>query len=82
MQTRDKYKKCNFTYVSLFSGAGIGSYGFKQEGFQCIATNEIIEKRLQIQQINQVCRYDTGYIQGDIRENHIKHIIYIFPTQL
>ena len=26
------------TYISLFSSAGIGCYGFKQQGFKCIAT--------------------------------------------
>lgn len=30
------------TYISLFSSAGVGCYGFKQEGFECVATNEII----------------------------------------
>ena len=30
------------TYVSLFSSAGIGCYGFKQAGFECIATNEFL----------------------------------------
>ena len=28
------------TYISLFSSAGIGCYGFKMEGYECIATNE------------------------------------------
>lgn len=34
------------TYISLFSSAGVGCYGFKQNGFECIATNEILTKRL------------------------------------
>ena len=29
------------SYISLFSSAGIGCYGFKEEGFECIATNEL-----------------------------------------
>lgn len=37
------------TYISLFSSAGIGCYGFKLEGFDCIATNELIARRLEIQ---------------------------------
>jgi DNA (cytosine-5)-methyltransferase 1 len=37
------------TYISLFSSAGVGCYGFKQNGFECIATNEILTKRLKIQ---------------------------------
>ena len=36
------------TYISLFSSAGIGCYGFKLEGFDCIATNELIARRLEI----------------------------------
>ncbi len=54
------------TYISLFSSAGVGCYGFKQNGFQCIATSELLEKRLNIQRFNQKCKYDTGYICGDI----------------
>ena len=53
------------TYISLFSGAGVGCYGFKKEGYECIATNELIESRLDIQKYNQKCKYDTGYIPGD-----------------
>ena len=34
------------TYISLFSSAGVGCYGFTQEGFECIATCELIEQRL------------------------------------
>ena len=37
--------KQNPTYISLFSGAGIGCYGFKLENFNCISTVEILEKR-------------------------------------
>ena len=37
------------TYISLFSSAGIGCYGFKSEDFYCVATVEILEKRLNIQ---------------------------------
>lgn len=54
------------TYISLFSSAGVGCYGFKMEGFECIATNEIIPRRLDIQRFNNKCKYDSGYICGDI----------------
>ncbi|GAA7544674.1 hypothetical protein MMM127_03930 [Helicobacter pylori] len=37
------------TYISLFSGTGVGCYGLLEEGFECVATNEILEKRLNIQ---------------------------------
>jgi len=65
------HKKIN-TYISLFSGAGVGCYGFMLEGFECIATNEIIEKRLNIQKYNNKCRYKTGYIGGDISQKKVK----------
>ncbi len=64
------------TYISLFSSAGVGCYGFKLENFQCIATNELIERRLQIQKFNNKCKYDTGYICGDITQNSTKDLIY------
>ncbi len=61
---------CNFmkkyTYISLFSSAGVGCYGFKQKGFECVATSELLEKRLNIQKHNKKCKYDSGYITGDI----------------
>ena len=53
-------------YVSLFSSAGVGCYGFKQEGFECIATVEFLEKRMQIQKYNNKCKNEDGYIVGDI----------------
>jgi len=54
------------TYISLFSGAGVGCHGFKMNGFGCVATIELIERRLNIQKYNRKCKYDTGYICGDI----------------
>lgn len=66
-----------FTYISLFSSAGVGCYGFKEEGFECIATNEIIEKRLNIQKLNNKCKYNSGYISGDIRDIDIQDRIYL-----
>ena len=64
------------TYISLFSSAGIGCYGFKQQGFRCIATNEYLEKRIRIQQYNNKCEFDSGYIQGDISRKEIQDKIY------
>ncbi|KEZ23803.1 DNA cytosine methyltransferase [Ureaplasma diversum] len=64
------------TYISLFSSAGVGCYGFKIEGFECIATNEIISRRLNIQKINQKCKFDSGYIAGNIKEQATKEQIY------
>ena len=54
------------TYISLFSSAGIGCYGFQLEGFECIATCELLERRIKIQTYNKKCRYEAGYICGDI----------------
>nr|WP_120929858.1 DNA cytosine methyltransferase [Helicobacter pylori] len=34
------------TYISLFSGAGVGCYGLLEEGFECVATNEILDSIL------------------------------------
>lgn len=54
------------SYVSLFSSAGIGCYGFKEAGFSCIATVELLERRLKIQQYNNKCMLSSGYICGDM----------------
>lgn len=62
----------SLTYISLFSSAGVGCYGFKQNGFECIATNEILTKRLKIQFYNQKCKYETGYLEGDISKIDIR----------
>ena len=35
-------KDKTLTYISLFSCAGVGCFGFKKAGFECIATNELI----------------------------------------
>ncbi len=64
------------TYISLFSSAGVGCFGFKQVGFECIATNEIIQRRLNIQRINKKCKYESGYIDGDIKLTSTKNKIY------
>ena len=64
------------TYISLFSSAGIGCYGFKQQGFKCIATNEYLEKRINIQRYNNKCEFESGYIQGDLSKLEIQEKIY------
>lgn len=50
----------------MFSSAGIGCYGFKLNGFECVATCELHESRMAIQRANRKCRYDSGYVCGDI----------------
>jgi len=63
------------TYLSLFSSAGIGCYGFKMESFYCVATVEILEKRLKIQRHNEKCVYDSAYISDDITTDEAKNKI-------
>ena len=64
------------TYISLFSSAGVGCYGFKQEGYYCIATVELLERRLKIQRYNNKCIYNSGYICGDMTEQETKDKIF------
>ena len=59
------------TYITLFSSAGVGCYGFKMNGFECIATNELLESRLNVQKANNKCKYESGYIGGDITTSKI-----------
>lgn len=69
-------KHDTFTYISLFSCAGVGCYGFKQEGFECVATNELLSRRLEVQRYNSKCRFESGYISGDITLPETKQKIY------
>lgn len=64
------------TYISLFSSAGVGCYGFKQEGYYCIATVELLERRLKIQRYNNKCVYNSGYICGDMTEQETKDKVF------
>ena len=64
------------TYISLFSSAGIGCYGFKEENFHCIASVELLERRLKIQSYNQKCIYSSGYISGDLTTKEVKNKVF------
>ena len=64
------------TYISLFSSAGVGWYGFKEEGFYCIATVELLERRLKIQSYNHKCAYNSGYICGDMTLQETKDKVF------
>lgn len=64
------------TYISLFSSAGVGCYGFKQENFYCIATVELLERRMKIQRYNSKCIYNSGYICGDMTNQEIKDKVF------
>ena len=63
-------------YVSLFSSAGVGCYGVKLEGFECIATSELIKRRLDVQKMNNVCSKESGYVCGDITNAQVKEAIF------
>lgn len=69
-------KDKSLTYVSLFSCAGVGCYGFKQEGYHCIATNELSDRRLEVQRANNKCELESGYVPGDISDPKTKELIY------
>lgn len=62
--------KKKYSYVSLFSSSGVGCYGFKLNGFECVATNELIERRIQVQKNNQKCSSDERYVSGDILDKN------------
>ena len=64
------------TYVSLFSSAGVGCYGFQMEGFRCIATNELVERRLDVQRHNGKCDHESGYVLGDLTDPAVKEALY------
>lgn len=64
----------SLTYVSLFSCAGVGCYGFGMEGFRCIATAELSERRLAVQRYNKKCEFDSGYIVGDLLDEEVKNV--------
>jgi len=63
------------TYISLFSGAGVGCHGFTSEGFSCVLSNELIERRLDVQRFNHKCKYDSGYLIGDISTPEVQNAI-------
>ena len=60
------------TYVSLFSSAGVGDYGFYQAGFKLIASNELLKRRMSVQLANNVAEDESAYILGDITSEDIK----------
>ena len=69
-------KDKTMTYISLFSSAGVGCYGFLMEGFECIATNELLLKRMNVQRANNKCKLISGYVTGNIAQPEIKQKIY------
>lgn len=60
------------TYVSLFSSAGVGDYGFYQAGFKLIASNELLQRRMDVQLANNIAEDRNAYIVGDITKKEVK----------
>ena len=69
-------KDRSLTYISLFSCAGVGCHGFDMEGYHCIATAELSERRLAVQRHNKKCELESGYIAGDLLDANVKKCIY------
>ncbi|WP_289760560.1 DNA cytosine methyltransferase [Lactobacillus taiwanensis] len=63
------------TYVSLFSSAGVGDYGFYQAGFKLLASNELLQRRLNVQLANHIADKHSAYILGDITDKKVKNKI-------
>lgn len=68
-------KDKKLTYISLFSSAGVGCHGFQIEGYHCVATNELIDRRMDVQRANKICQFKSGYVVGDITAPAIKEKI-------
>ena len=60
------------TYITLFSSAGVGCYGFKLNGFDCVATNELLDVRLDIQKPIINVSMSLAILEGTLRPR--KHI--------
>lgn len=73
MKTKKKNLK---SYASLFSSSGIGDYGFYKAGFSLIASNELLERRMNVQRYNALSKDPKTYITGDIQLSKTKEDIY------
>ena len=58
------------SYISLFSSGGIGDLGFKLEEFDCIASAELLSKRLEVQRLNNIAKTED-LICGDLLQDHL-----------
>lgn len=71
-----KNQQNKMTYISLFSSAGVGCYGFSKEGFDCVATVELIDRRLDVQRHNHKCLFPSGYIADDLTKKTAQEKIF------
>lgn len=71
-----KNKETEKSYVTLFSSSGVGDYGFHEAGFSLVASNELIERRMNVQRANALSKDPNAYITGDIQLEETKQSIY------
>lgn len=57
--------KAKNSYISLFSSGGIGDIGFHDENFFCVASAELLSKRIEVQRINHIAD-ERRLICGDL----------------
>lgn len=58
------------SYVSLFSSGGIGDFAFRNAGFHCVASAELISRRLEVQALNNIADPED-LICGDLRVDSV-----------
>ena len=66
-------KDKTMTYISLFSSAGVGCYGFHMEGFECVATNELLSRRMDVQRVNKKCKPQIAITSWTPRGKNLGH---------
>lgn len=64
-------KDKTMTYISLFSSAGVGCYGFHMEGFECVATNELLPRRMDVQRVNKNASWTQATSQAILRSQQL-----------
>ena len=52
-----------------------------QNKFKCVATNELIPRRLNIKKVNNKCLYKSGYILGSIEDETVKALKDLYPEK-
>ena len=68
--------KPKLSYITFFSGAGVGCQAFSDIGFECVVTNELLLERLKIQKFNKKCKDGLGYVLGNIENKDVKESIF------
>ncbi|MGO1538266.1 MAG: DNA cytosine methyltransferase [Leucobacter sp.] len=60
----------------MFSSAGLGCYGFSSTGFQCVATAELLPRRLAVQTANGLGWRESSYVLGDLSTAETKQRVF------